>query len=56
MAENVMDLIQNTGNQQTEKQYYLAEVGEFPRTKINNMAERLPLEDPDLFSEDPLDF
>ena len=56
MADSIMDLIRKHDPEQNEKPYYIAEVGEFPRTKMNNMTEHLPLEDPDLFSEDPLDF
>ena len=56
MDEKIMDLIRKTDPGQTEKPYYIAEVGEFPFSRINNVPEHLPLEDPDLFSEDPLDF
>ena len=56
MEKDFMEFIRNNDPEQTGKTYYVAEVGEFPRTKMNNMPERLPMEDPALFSEDPLDF
>ncbi len=56
MEERITDLIRKTDPGQTEKPYYIAEVGEFPGTRMNNIPEHLPLEDPDMFSEDPLDF
>ena len=39
-----------------QKTKYITEVGEFPDNRRNFIDDHLPLEDPELFSEDPLTF
>ena len=56
MEEMIPDILQKSTPEWGQPRRFVAEVGEFPRTKLNSMSERLPLEEPDMFSTDPLDF
>ena len=56
MEEKITEILRKNAPEWGQPRQFVAEVGEFPRTKLNSMSERLPLEEPDMFSTDPLDF